>query len=264
MSAPGPEQSNEPFQDELAGEAGDLQPGDGQSATTAGMQPARSQRLSPRARAWRAGIAGSALLLALVVMLGSIPSLREGAVALLVGPTATATVPPTATLLPTFAPTHTPLPTATPQPLGAVPQNCLPGQTPQPFDASFTPGVGDGPLRVMFEGNYPTIRLDPSTGDYTQYGWGVSLIVALQLSAPDGVLLQGENLDTGSALWFNFSFLPQQPTTALMVSANLSGQYGDSQWTSWIGYLYIPAAGCYALEASWPEGHWQIFFAAGQ
>jgi hypothetical protein len=147
--------------------------------------------------------------------------------------------------------------------LGAVPQDCLPGQTPQPFDSSFTPGVGAGPLRVMFEADYPTIRLDPSTEDYTQYGWGVTLIVALQLSSADGVLLQGENLDTGSALWFDFSFLPQQPTTALMVNAALASQYGDSRWSSWIGYLYIPTAGCYALEASWPDGHWQIFFAAG-
>ena len=115
----------------------------------------------------------------------------------------------------------------------------------------------------MFEADYPTIRLDPSTESYTQYGWGVTLIVALQLSYADGVLLQGENLDTGSSLWFDFSFLPQQPTTALMVNADLAGQYSDSRWTSWIGYLYIPAAGCYALEASWPDGHWQIFFAAG-
>lgn len=264
MSASGPEQSGEPTQDEFDVEVGDLPAIDGEQAAAPSTQPAKDQRLSARARAWRAGVAGSAFLLALVVMLGSVPSLRDRTVALLIGPTPTATFPPTATLLPTFTPTHTLLPTSTPQPLGAVPQDCLPGQTPQPFDSGFTPGVGAGPLRVMFEGNYPTIRLDPSAEDYTQYGWGVSIIVALQLSYPDGVLLQGENLDIGSSLWFDFSFLPQQPTMALMVNADHSGQYGDSQWTSWIGYLYIPVAGCYALEASWPGGHWQVFFAAGQ
>ena len=37
----------------------------------------------------------------------------------------------------------------------------------------------------------------------------------------------------------------------------------DTQWKAWTVIMYVPATGCYSLEASWPEGGWQVNFAAG-
>jgi len=34
-------------------------------------------------------------------------------------------------------------------------------------------------------------------------------------------------------------------------------------YAEWGSYIYIPTAGCYALEATWSGGHWRILFAAG-
>jgi hypothetical protein len=34
-------------------------------------------------------------------------------------------------------------------------------------------------------------------------------------------------------------------------------------WAEWGSYLIIPKAGCYMMQVTWPEGHWEITLAAG-
>ncbi len=35
-------------------------------------------------------------------------------------------------------------------------------------------------------------------------------------------------------------------------------------WNEWISRLFLPGAGCYALDATWRGGGWSIPFAAGR
>ena len=238
----------------------------GEEQQASPMPPARTAGLSPRARTRRVIIAASVLLLAAMVMVGSISSIRNRALALIVGPTPSAALPPTATLLPTFPPLPTSTPILPPQPLGTVPQNCQPGMAPQVFDPNdFGPGIGGGPLWVTgFEGPRATLALDPSPQNYSTYGWGATIIVALDTTQPLTATLEGTSVNTGFPLWFAFSFLFQGPRMGLEFSADHASQHSDGQWASWIGYLSIPAAGCYRLKATWPGGQWQVNFAAGR
>jgi hypothetical protein len=257
-----PERDNAAQQPDFEVEVSDIS-----SANTADhqppAQPARITRLSPRARTRRVIIAACALLLAVVVMVGSISSIRDRVLALVTGPTPTATFPPTATLMP---PPVTPTPVLPSQPLGAVPQNCQPGMAPQVFDPrDFRPGIGGGPVWVTgFEGPRATLSVDPSPQNYTAYGWGATIIVALDTAQPITATLQGVSVSTGFPLWLNFSFLFSETTIGMDFSSGNPSQHSDGHWASWIGYLYIPAAGCYQLKATWPGGQWQVNFAAGR
>ena len=63
--------------------------------------------------------------------------------------------------------------------------------------------------------------------------------------------------------------------TVTVMDARLApGERGSAGFVMWLGadgagrdmwsaILYIPAAGCYALDASWPGGSWRVTFAAG-
>lgn len=72
--------------------------------------------------------------------------------------------------------------------------------------------------------------------------------------------LAWENLRTGARLYFNVT---GQPTPAPVLDPAAVGT-PINQWKDFPSHLFIPTAGCYTLEASWPGGQWRITFAAGQ
>jgi hypothetical protein len=39
---------------------------------------------------------------------------------------------------------------------------------------------------------------------------------------------------------------------------------GVGEFSIWFDVLYLPGAGCYTLQASWPGGGWIVNFAAGR
>jgi hypothetical protein len=147
-----------------------------------------------------------------------------------------------------------------------VPQDCPPGTPLQKFSPGYLPGIGGDPLwATPFAGSQATIRFDPAQQDYnSQYGWAVTLLLVVKIDNPNLIMVQGENLRSGAPLWFDFSWLTQGAATVVAVHPGVFGQERNGEWTSWIGYLYIPAAGCYALQASWPGGGWMVTFAAGR
>jgi hypothetical protein len=73
--------------------------------------------------------------------------------------------------------------------------------------------------------------------------------------------------DRGDPLWFQIG--DKAPTTTPKLDPTQPGAYPynpanpDQVFPEYPSYLFIPRAGCYVLEASWPGGHWRIPFAAG-
>lgn len=151
-----------------------------------------------------------------------------------------------------------------PPPLGQVPQNCPPGPTPQSIFSDVGPAVGRTPLwAIGFDGPHAVIKIPPYF-TYTPYGWTWKLIWRMQASYTYPIMLSGTNLHDGSLLWFQID--EQVPSTSPILDPLPAERHvpNAGSWIDWRSYLYIPVAGCYALEAKWPGGHWRITFAAGR
>lgn len=175
-------------------------------------------------------------------------------------PTATLSTNPTRTP-PLILPT-TPAP-ATP-PLGPIPRNCPPGPTPR----SSLPGIGPviGGSKVWasgFNGPHAEISI-PYYDTYTQHGWSWKIVWEVGPDYTQLVTIQGGNLRDGTPLWFQVT---GNPTTSPVLDPRHPDHPGSTvgtDWAEWGSYVFIPQAGCYYLQASWPGGSWRINFAAGE
>lgn len=165
---------------------------------------------------------------------------------------------PFPTLIPSQAAPH----------LGAVPTNCPAGPRPtSPDPQQFTnTGIGSSPVWAMgFGGQHATIHLAASGGTtYTSTGWQWKILWAVKASFPQTITLQGKALQGNTPLLFQIgenNIIPM-PILDPRHPGTITGQ--DAGWSAFPSYLYIPAAGCYVLEAHWQGGGWMIPFAAGR
>ena len=168
----------------------------------------------------------------------------------------------TPSILPSPAP---PTPTPTPPPLGPVPQDCPPGSLLHPPLNGFGPVLGGG--KVWFDGIGGPHAVIQFTGidDYTSpYGHTRKLVWEVGPPPVGLVRIRGENLRTHQPLWFQFDDTPTTDAVLDPQHPNHPVSVVDISWAEWGSYLFIPAAGCYTLSASWPGGQWRIFFAAGR
>ena len=110
----------------------------------------------------------------------------------------------------------------------------------------------------------------PSYDTYTRFGWTWKIIWEVGPSYKGLVALRGVNLQNGTPLWFQF--LTDDPTITPLLDPrhpNHPVSKVGEDWVEWGSYVYLPATGCYASEASWPSqanwpsGSWRVTFAAG-
>jgi hypothetical protein len=100
-----------------------------------------------------------------------------------------------------------------------------------------------------------------------EHGYYQKVLWVIQPNYGHPVHLSGSDSGRAAPLWFQIG--DQPPTTAPVLDPAHPGAYPynpanpDQVFASYPSYLFIPHAGCYVLEASWPEGHWRIPFAAG-
>lgn len=231
-----------------------------------------------RSRRVRALLASAtALVLAAVLIAAAWPTVGRSVAALLAVPTPTVT--PLPTPLPTATPpnTPTPYPTPTQSPLttlGPPPTDCPSGRAPQAISQAFGPAVGGGPVWVSGDfsasGNPLTLHaVETLPGARTLYGWPAPLLVSESSQDTRPFSLQAWNASTGAVLWFNV----QAPTSNGSNSSEVNTvllSFDPAQanalaggYVNWFPVLYIPAPGCYVMEASWSGGAWTIPFAAG-
>jgi len=165
---------------------------------------------------------------------------------------------------PTSPPTL--LPTATPPPLEAIPPNCAPGPTLHQIFPAIGPGIGNAPLWIFgFGGTHPVLRIDPQGTYVAPYGWTWKIIWEVGPHLLSVITLRGKNVHTGAPIWFQLLDGP------IVSSAVLDPQHPDHPvpvagegYAEWGSYMFIPAAGCYQMEATWPGGQWSFPFAAGR
>ena len=162
---------------------------------------------------------------------------------------------------------------ATPAEIGSAPLTCTP-------PTAGTGGIGGSPVWVGgFEGSMKGQATKyVGHSPYTRYGWKAPMDIRVEPGVTGKVVMRGERLSNGAPLWMEVVEQGQMYTDskpipkALLVldpkepglapSQNNSMGMGDD-WAAWVGAIYIPAAGCYALDASWPGGSWRVTFAAG-
>jgi len=163
-----------------------------------------------------------------------------------------------------YPPIPTPTPALTPPPMGPVPHDCPPGPTPQPILPSIGPVVGSPPVWAAgFDGPHAAIYLVPEA--FNQYGWGRKIIWEVGPNYMHLVTLHGANVQSGARI--RFQFLDGDPTTSAVLDPHHPDHPGSAvggDWNEWGSGMFLPTAGCYYLEASWPGGHWRITFAAGR
>lgn len=153
--------------------------------------------------------------------------------------------------------------------LEAAPQTCRRYTTLQNFDAPAYPaGVGGSPLWVTgFSGPHALlnhfVRATPP-----HFGWyeRLTLVVATNYATP--ITLRGGTIGTSAPLWFGVYPHNLGLITYIVVNPadlNASNHFSEDQsWSSLPIALYIAHAGCYFLQASWAQGSWTVFFAAGK
>jgi len=149
------------------------------------------------------------------------------------------------------------------------PTTCPRGPNPQPVSPDFAPGLGQSPVWAVgfssgASGPILLLQGESTVGDHGYYR---KVLWVIQHGYAQPVTLSGSDSDRGDPLWFQIG--DKAPTTAPKLDPMQPGAYPynpanpDQVFPEYPSYLLIPHAGCYVLEASWPEGHWRIPFAAG-
>lgn len=197
---------------------------------------------------------------------------------------APALIAPYVTPAPTPTPTRvaypTPtLPQGTPTALGPAPASCSPpAPAPRTLPATYSGAIGASPIWVAwFDGPHATRHISGPGVVNSRYGWLIAVIFAIEPSLTDPVVVRGVRLDNDSPLWMvglepGQTFTQATPSVAVALDPRQPGlpdydNYSmglNEDWAAWYGGFYIPAAGCYALTATWPGGSWRVTFAAGR
>ena len=96
-------------------------------------------------------------------------------------------------------------------------------------------------------------------------GWPVKIVWEVGSNYHEIVTLRAGDLLNGTLLKWKMS-PDEHLTTAPVLDPQHPGHpisVIGPQWQEWGSEILIPAAGCYYIEANWPEGHWRDTFAIG-
>jgi hypothetical protein len=116
-------------------------------------------------------------------------------------------------------------------------------------------------------GAHSAILLLQGQSEIGEHGFYQKVLWVIQPHYSHPVQLSGIDSDRGSPLWFQIA--GNAPTTVPVLDPTHPQAYPgepanpDEVYACYPSYLFIPHAGCFVLEATWPGGHWRIPFAAG-
>jgi hypothetical protein len=116
-----------------------------------------------------------------------------------------------------------------------------------------------GPYLDVDEGR--SILRIPADAPRTPYGWRVKFLWIVDLPQAAPVTLHGGEVSGPRALWIEPESAEQAATEAALDPGPPGSGSGFKEFPS---YIYLPAAGCYFLQAAWQGGSWRIDFAAGR
>lgn len=139
-----------------------------------------------------------------------------------------------------------------PASVGAMPATCANQPAVAPLASGLPEVFGQFPLWLTAAGPRASYRLDLS-------GDGVPATFFVSNSLTSQVTIRGKSLANGSPVGFVAS--PNPAATVLVLNNHYSRSGG--QYTPWQARAFFPAAGCYAVTATWPGGSWTFDVAAG-
>ncbi len=133
------------------------------------------------------------------------------------------------------------------------------------------PGLGGGPLWISgFVGPTATlVNLQPTVMSQTVgnafIGWYETVAVFIQKGFTGGITLRGQSQGNGGAVMFSYAnSLIFHPSLTLSLGKAGSGQIDlEGSWEMIPINILVSNAGCYSLQASWPNNGWIQYFAAG-
>lgn len=141
---------------------------------------------------------------------------------------------------------------ALPTSVATTPTSCLNQPIPAPLAANLPTVIGQLPLWVTANSPRASFHLDLS-------GDGVPVTFFVSNSFVQTVSIRGRNTNGDAPV--GFVAPPNPPATVLTLNNSYVRSAGP--YTEWQGRAYFPAAGCYALTATWPGGSWTFDVAAG-
>ncbi|MDQ2716293.1 MAG: hypothetical protein M3Z08_15425 [Chloroflexota bacterium] len=154
--------------------------------------------------------------------------------------------------------------------LAPAPQNCVAQSRLSTFDApTFPAGIGKGPLWITgFSGSHAALSSQgASVPQHIEgYGWAFTITLVVKKGFPGPFFLTGMGQDAGTPLWFDNLAPASGKTNTLVLDTNYAGmqpQKSDQQWQAWKVTMYVRSASCYDLIAHWPGGQWSEVVAAG-
>jgi hypothetical protein len=165
---------------------------------------------------------------------------------------------------PTYTSTPTPM-VASAANVGPAPHDCPLGP-PLPvrrISPAIVPLGGTSPVWATVGGNGP----GHLAGDLydPDGGWPVKIVWEVGPNYQHPVMLRAGNLRDGTLLKWKMS-----PDDHVTMAPVLDPQHPGHpvsvigpNWNEWGSSVLIPAAGCYYLEARWPQGQWRETFAIG-
>lgn len=133
---------------------------------------------------------------------------------------------------------------------------------PRRLSSVFADGIGAGPVYAVGPMGSPTVSF-VNDGAVAK-GWPVKELWVMNPRWHTGrVTLRGHNLVTGAPVVFSFSDGSAPQSTHPKLSGSPAWARKADVWTQAHSYVVFPAAGCYAISASWSTGSWQITEAVG-
>ncbi|MBA2287365.1 MAG: hypothetical protein H0W02_17985 [Ktedonobacteraceae bacterium] len=242
---------------------------------------------SPNWRTRRLVIAAGIVLLALLVVVASVPETRSRAACIFLPATPTPSdlqsTGSTQAISSVIVVEGTPAPGELPGvwttangtrvflyggTLAPAPHNCVAQSRLGTFDApTFPAGIGKDPLWITgFSGSQAALISPGPHQRIEGYGWAFSITLVVKKGFPGPFFLTGMSQDASTLLWFDNLAPASGKTNTLVLDPNYTSiqpQKSDQQWQAWKVTVYVRSAGCYSLTANWPGGQWDAVFAAG-
>jgi hypothetical protein len=153
-----------------------------------------------------------------------------------------------------------PLPSVAPS-LGRPPHNCP--MTNLVHERPHDPGepgggwIGGGALIGYSLWSARGHRATLTFGHRTKYGYPQKVGWQLSRGTHATVTLRGWNLRTGQRIWFGNSVSLDPARRFVAWPVALVSEYHAPK------LLFVPAAGCYVINAQWKTGSWVVPFSAG-
>jgi hypothetical protein len=96
---------------------------------------------------------------------------------------------------------------------------------------------------------------------YTPAGWAWRILLVVPPGYAQAITVRGSRQSDGAPLTLETD--PPAGAAAALSLDPRQPHWRIEGWSEWPAWVFLPAAGCYYLEAHWPGGAWRLSFAAG-